>query len=619
MAKTRPKRISSSRAHLRRVLVPIALVGVVVLLLLLDALLSLGRIHSGLTISGIDFGRMPREEAVAELSHLVDESMAEPLVLVRDTYRWPVLAADLGVEIDPAATVEEAMAITRKGNLFQQLAARISLYFGDRDVRLQGTIDQERMDKIISLVAEKLDLPPVNASLKFEGDEITIIACRDGFVVDRPVLRYQLHEVLLSLHSTDVPIPMVAKSPNVKAADTSGAREAAKLMVSAPITLTHEDATWTMPTESIKLSLDFTVTGTRSSEKLVPYVSPDKVQEFLQEISETVKQKPRKATWETDGTTATIIPALFGKELDTVGTAAALTEAASSKSQRVAQVAIKETPPERTTEQAQAMGIVKSIGSYTTKFTGSANRVSNIQRAASLIDSTLVEPGGTFSFNNTVGQRTEERGFKTAPVIKEDGRLEDDLGGGICQVATTLFNAAFFTGLPIVQRENHTLYIDHYPMGRDATVSWGYPDLQFRNDTDYWLLIKAYASSNSVTFAIYGTPDGRKVTYSTSDWQNIVKQTEKRIKTDELPLGETRVKDYGQDGRSCTVTRTVTVNSQTRTHTFYSNYPMVPKLIEEGAKPKETTTTTAPTTTTSPPSTGSPTPTALPTTTLPSG
>ena len=355
------------------------------------------------------------------------------------------------------------------------------------------------------------------------------------------------------------------------------------------------------------------MTGTRSSQRLTPYVSPDRAEGFLEEIAAAIRTTPRRATWETNGSTATIIPALPGKELDTIGTAAALTEAASSTSNRVAKIAVKETPPERTTEQAQAMGIVQNIGDYTTEFTGSANRISNIQRAASLISNTLVGPGEVFSFNNTVGQRTEDRGFKTAPVIKEDGRLEDDLGGGICQVATTLFNCAFFAGLPIVQRENHLLYIDHYPMGRDATVSWGYPDLQFRNDTDHWLLIKAHADSNSVTFVIYGTPDGRKVTYSTSDWYDVVKQTEKRVKTDELPLGETRVKDYGQDGRSCSVTRTVTRNGQARKETFYSEYPMVPKLIEEGTKPKETTTTTAPTTTT----TGTPPSTSPPTTTAP--
>lgn len=581
------------------------------MLLLADAALSSGRIHSGVSIAGHNVGRLTETEAVTQLQELVETAMAEPLVLVRDDYRWPVLPTDLGARIDVEATVKEAVEVTRTGNIFKRIAAGMSLYFKKVDIPLTGSVDQERMDKIIALVAEKLDRPPVNAGLKFEGDQITVVQSKDGLVVDRAALRQQLHDILLSLHATDVPIPMVVAEPNVKSSDTTGAVELARSMVSAPITLRHGSASWTMSIETIKLSLDCTVAGTGDSEHLVPYVSPDKAADFFAPIAEAVKVAPKRATWETDGQTATLIPAVPGKALDAVGTAQAITKAASSRSNRVAEVVVKETVPERTTEQAKAMGIEKAIGSYTTEFTGSENRISNIQRAAALINGTLVGPGAVFSFNETVGQRTEARGFKTAPVIKEGGKVEDDLGGGICQVATTLFNAAFFAGLEIVQRENHLLYIDHYPMGRDATVSWGYPDLKFRNDTDHWILIKSYADNDSVTFVIYGTPDGRKVTYTTSDWYDIVKQTEKKEKSDELFVGETKVKDYGQDGRSCHVTRIVTRNGETlRKDTFYSIYPMVPKVVLEGTKPKETTTTTGPTTTTTiptPPTTKPPT------------
>lgn len=618
MARPRSKRISRRRARLRLLLIPAALLGLFVLLFFADAALSSGRIHSGISIAGVDFGRVKAEEAVARLAELVDETMAKPLVLTRHEYRWPVLPGDLGAALDVHATVDEAMAVTRRGNILKRLAASIALYFRPRDVPLEGTVNYEHMDKIIDLVAEKLDRPPVNAGLKFDGDNIIVIQSKDGLVVDRPALRNQLHDVLLSLHSTDVPIPMIVRSPNVQAADTAGAIEAARAMVASPVTLAYGEARWTMSVETLKLALDFTVAGAGAKQHLVPYVSSDKAADFFGPIAEAVKTPPRKATWQTDGETATLVPAVFGKELDGPATADAVTKAATSATNRVATVAVKETAPERTTEQAQAMGIVKSIGSYTTEFTGSANRISNIQRAANLISGTLVGPGDTFSFNAVVGRRTEERGFKTAPAIKEDGTLEDDLGGGICQVATTLFNAAFFAGLPITERQNHLLYIDHYPMGRDAAVSWGYPDLKFRNDTDHWLLIKSHASNSSVTFVIYGTPDGRKVTYKTSDWYDLVKQTEKRQQSAELLVGETKVKDYGQDGRSCTVTRTVTRNGETlRKDSFPSIYPMVPKLILEGTKPKETTTTTKPTTTTgplpttsttSPPTTNPPTP-----------
>lgn len=583
------------------------MLGVVVLfglLLLLDAALSNNRIHSGVTIAGVNFGRSTQEKAVQRLQALVDESKQQPIILVREDNRWPVLPDEFGVEIDVQSTVDQAMAVTRTGNIFQKLGKRISLYFKKQDVGLQGTIDSASMDNIISMVAEKLDDPPVNAGLQFIGEEIAVVEGRDGFVVDQETLRQSLTDLLLTLHATELEIPMVTAAPGIRSADTTGAVEEARTMISDSVTLTYGELSWAMSPEQIRTSLDFTITATVGQEHLTSFISPEKGAAFFDQVNEAVKVAPKKATWETDGETATIVPATIGKGLDYQKTAEAMTTAAQSTASRTAEATLKDVQPERTTEQAEQMGIVSAIGRFSTNFSGSENRISNIARAAELINNTLVAPGEVFSFNNTVGQRTEERGFKTAPVIGPDGRLVDDLGGGICQVATTLFNAAFFTGLDIEERRNHSLYIDHYPMGRDATVDWGSVDLKFRNDTDHWILIKSYADSSSVVFVIYGTPDGREVSYTTSDWYDLVEMTEKRETTDELTVGETRVKDSGQTGRSCTVTRTVTRNgSVLHKDPFYSTYPMVQKLVQEGTRQPTTTTTQKPTTTTTQPTT----------------
>lgn len=586
------------------------------LLFLVDGLVFRGRIHHGVTISGVSFGRVSEADALRVLRGAVEQTQAEPVILVREENRWPVLPDEFGVSVDVAETVAEALAVTRDGNIFQDLAKRVSLYFKKQDIALEGDVDRAKMGKIIAMVAEKLDEPPVNAGLKFSGHDIVVVEDKDGFVVDQDALRDSLTATLLSLHSTEVQIPMVTAVPGIRAADTTGAVEEARTMISAPVKLTHEDASWTMSAEQIKYSLDFTVTATGGTEHLTSYISADKASDFLNAVNQEVKVDAQKATWEADGQTAWVVPATVGKALDYEKTAESLTQAARAAANRTAKASLREVQPERTSEQAHEMGIVSVIGKYSTEFSGSENRVSNIKRAAQFIHNWLLAPGDVFSFNSVVGQRTEDRGFRSAPVINSKGQLEDDLGGGICQVATTLFNAAFFAGLEIVERQNHSLYIDHYPMGRDAAVSWGWPDLKFRNDTDHWVLIRSYADGGSVTFAIYGTPDGREVTYSTSDWYDLVAQKEEKVETDELPAGETRVKDYGQTGRSCTVTRTVKIGgSVVWKDTFRSEYPMYPKTIEVGTKAPETTTTTAVTPTTSQPTTTSPTTTSPTTTT----
>src|SRR5439155_1001097 len=122
---------------------------------------------------------------------------------------------------------------------------------------------------------------------------------------------------------------------------------------------------------------------------------------------------------------------------------------------------------------------------------------------------TMIRPGSTFSFNGTTGDRNASKGFLEAPVII-NGELTTGLGGGVCQVSTTVFNAAYEAGLNITARTNHALYISHYPQGRDATVDYPNVDLKFVNDTGHWLLLGTFVTDSSLTVNLYGTPVGRK-------------------------------------------------------------------------------------------------------------
>ena len=171
--------------------------------------------------------------------------------------------------------------------------------------------------------------------------------------------------------------------------------------------------------------------------------------------------------------------------------------AALSTSHRTARVAVTTRAARRSTAEARAMGITTRIGGYETIYGGDPNRIHNVQLVARLIDGKLVAPGATFSFNQTTGARTASKGFLEAPVII-NGELTNGLGGGVCQVSTTVFNAAYETGLKITARTNHALYISHYPQGRDATVNYPDTDLRFVNDTPHWLLVRTFVGSSSL-------------------------------------------------------------------------------------------------------------------------
>ncbi len=564
-----------------------------------DALVHYDKIHSGVAIAGYDVGGLTREEAVAQLDARAQKTQASAIILKGGGQEWPVMPTSLGTVLDVESSVQAAFSSTRERNIFRDVARRFALYFTDFEVPLQGTVESERLDTLIAEVAQTLDKPPVNASLAIHDGQVKITEGSDGFVVDQGQLKNELKALLFSLHATDLPIPMTVREPAIKGGDTARAVAEAQTMISDNVALEYQDQVWTLDPAQIAAYIDFAVEGEGDGARLIPIISAAKAEPLLTEAGQTIDHPAKKATWETNGETATIVPHQTGLALDHEKTAAALTAAAKSTSNRVANAVVTETEPQRTTEEAKNMGIEVALGRFNTEFGGSDNRRDNVQRAAELINGTLIGPGETFDFNNVVGQRTADNGFKTAPVII-GGKLEDSLGGGICQVSTTLYNAAFFAGLDITARTNHSLYISHYPKGRDATVSWGGPEFRFRNDTDSWILIKSAASRSSLTFAIYGKPTGRTVDYSTGDWYDVQPPTETRVKTDALLEGQTRLVDEGQTGRKIKVTRKVTANGQVvHDDTFVSNYPMKPKVIEVGTRP-------APTTTTAPPKTSSP-------------
>jgi vancomycin resistance protein YoaR len=163
------------------------------------------------------------------------------------------------------------------------------------------------------------------------------------------------------------------------------------------------------------------------------------------------------------------------------------------------------------TQPANLAGVDQLIGTFTTYHPCCAPRVTNIHLIAKLVDGTVIAPGATFSLNEKVGERTREKGFVPAPAIV-DGELEDQLGGGVSQFSTTLFNAAWFSGLPILKHQPHSKYISRYPPGREATLDWGNIDQVIRNDTDAPVVIRARTTGTSVTVGLYGHTGERKVT-----------------------------------------------------------------------------------------------------------
>jgi len=257
---------------------------------------------------------------------------------------------------------------------------------------------------------------------------------------------------------------------------------------------------------------------------------------------------PRERPFVVQGSTGRIIKA------DAVAKAL---EVAAVTGDRMGKLPIDLGPkPGTTVAELEVLGITKLVARFTTQHPCCMPRVDNIHRIADLIDGVLVKPGETFSVNEHVGERTVEKGFKAAPTIVY-GEMEDTIGGGISQFATTLFNAAFYGGYDIVERKPHSFYIPRYPMGHEATLSYPKPDLVIRNDSKAGLLIRCLYDKTSITVKLYGDNGGLHVRRKVSQVRDVVQPPVEYIPDPALEPDEEKNKERGQVGWTVTVSRII--------------------------------------------------------------
>lgn len=241
--------------------------------------------------------------------------------------------------------------------------------------------------------------------------------------------------------------------------------------------------------------------------------------------------------------------------------------------------------PKITAEQLRKQGIKEKISSFMTKFNGNnLPRSSNIRLAASIIKGTILAPGDTFSFNEVVGKRTIRRGFKEAGVYI-NGKVDTGIGGGICQVSTTLYNAVLLADLQVLERYNHSLTVPYVPLSRDAAVSWGAQDFKFRNNTDYYIYIHSSTTFNTITFTLFSTKSNKKVdlisdTISKTNAPIIYKYDKA------LEVGKQIVEESGHHGFESQLTKKVYINNKLVSKEIVSKdrYITEAKIIIRGTK-----------------------------------
>jgi len=588
-------------------------VGVVVGILVLaifEAAMTTGRIHPGVSVSGVEIGGMIPEKAAATLAKELPAKASEAVTVSYGSETWSVAPEEIGLSFNFEKVADDAMGVGREGGVFSALGGRMKAWFGGVDLPADPSADEAKMRETLETVAAGIDVAPEDASVSIDGTQATVVPGKDGLALDRDKTARLVLAAMLAADK-NVAAPVVTAPVTITDAEAEQARALAEQMMSGPAVVTFEKKAWTFEPKTIAKWVAFRrsdTTNTADSEEaaqaaattaptavnLVCYISPEQAgKTVIPRLGAKVGHPARDARFKTRSGSVTIIPSKNGIGPDMETLASQLTtELADANSARTVALRTTITKPKLTTQAAREMGIENRISYYTTEYVASNKpRVNNIHLLGDALDGTLIAPGATFSFNKAVGQRTADKGYQEAPAIV-NGKLVPQLGGGICQVGTTIFNAVFDSGFPVLERRNHSFYISHYPKGRDATVSWGGPDLKFKNTTDDWVLVSVSYTDSSITIALYGNDPGYKVESETSEWRNIRKFPTEKIKDPKMAEGSKVVEDPGVDGRSITVKRIVTKNGKViRTDAFVSVYKPKTEVLRVGTKkPKQPTT-----------------------------
>lgn len=585
-----------ARPTLRWVVVAIAIVAVCLVILVVPYAVARDRVPLFVTGDGAAMRLRTYEDARHVLERMSQMRQEESFVLSTGSETTKVTYRDTGISIDATRTFERMKKRYASGSWIVSALRYGFMFFAPHEIELEVSFDEKRFAGFFDRLARAWSVPPKNARLVIdEKGTARIEKSRSGTSIARSALKRAIARGFLESART-VTVRKTRTLPSVTDKEASAALAEFEAWKKKTLVLKKENESVVLEGESLARRL----CAVEKDGELALAVDPSRIAALLDSYFADHGSEPVDARFDVSGDTVRIVPGKEGYMPDATETARAATSVLADKSEATVEVMFSAREPSITVEKARAMGIERQIGSYTTTYNPrQTNRVANIRLLAKLLDGQLIAPGEVFSFNERIGPRSLERGFKLAPTIV-NGELVDTAGGGACQVGTTLFNCVFFSGLDVVERHNHSFYISHYPAGRDATVSYGGYDLRFRNDTKHWILIKAWASQSKITISFYGTPDGRRVEYQTGPFTNFKPYRTKYVDDPTLYVGQTVVEDEGISGRRITVRRQVYAADGTKLHddVFVSVYQPKVELVRRGTKPRPAESTSTATTAT---------------------
>lgn len=527
------------------------------------------RIFTGTTIGGVPVGGMTRAEAVAKLSAELQGYPLVPVSVYAAERQWPLTMSALQPDFDVTDAANRAFLLGRQGSLTTRLSQQLSLALRGYEITPPLTFDEAELRYTVSQIAADVRQPG-RPQVNVNG--LTVPA-QPGVDVDEGATVAAITTALqngtggahlrIPLATVEIPPPQL----------TMGGAAVDTLAAPPPKPLVLHD-----PRTGIEVALDPDVLRDVAFSTTPLRIDRDILRARLTGLAGELDVPARDARLRFNPNTGglTVIQSSQpGRALDVDATMAAV-ETALVEGRHAAELVMVETQPRVDMNRVAEMGIRELVASGSTYFAGSsAARVRNIEVAAEKFDGVVIPPGEIFSFNEFVEDVSAANGFEDSLIIWGD-RTAVGVGGGVCQVSTTIFRAAYAAGLPIVERYNHGYVVSWYgEPGMDATIYTPTVDFRFRNDTGAHLLVEPVVAGSQgvITFNLYGTRPDRQVTIDDPVVTDIKTPENPVYEVDEsMATGEQKQVEWEQEGMTVTVTRTIVEDGTTRSDSITSVY-----------------------------------------------
>jgi len=537
-----------------------------------------GRIFPGIFFNDIALGGLTKQEAQQIIQTQVIPNLPQNISLIYQDQTWNTNMLEMGISYDPEQIANYAFSIGRSGSPPVWIGDVVAILSGNKSISATILINEEAAVNTLSEIAHAFDRPVEEARLSFEGSNVITTPGQIGRTLDMEQTLELVREAIRQQNFSTIPLAVTETAPDILDAEpyAQTIREflASDFILTVPEEYNHSKEEQHLNPGVLSPMLELVKKNQNGQFSISLQFQEPVLQNLLSDLAEkfnVTTSNPRFIFNDETGEIELLENGIAGRTLNISASLSNIQQQIASGAHEAALVFDYETPTVSDNASGSDLGITELVQQQSTYFYGSSSaRIQNIQAATSRFLGILVAPGEIFSMANALGEISLDTGFTEALIIY-NGKTIEGVGGGVCQVSTTLFRTAFYGGYPILERYPHAYRVSYYEKtagnqinpnlaGLDATVYIPLVDLKFQNDTPYWLLMEAYVypESSQIIWKFYSTSDGRSVEWKTSGPINTVEPpAPKYYLNTQLSEGEIKQVDWEAEGSDVSVDRWV--------------------------------------------------------------